>query len=839
MLKKFSGFVLYILITILVISLYAGKYSFLERLDLRMQDEMFKLRGSISSQKDIVIVGLDEKTLDRIGKWPWPQDRLAQLIFIISQGSPKVLVLDIFLPENIDEDTSGRTELLADEIYDAGNVILPIYFNLSEVGMSPAPSPSAVLKSALAKANIHGLEGSVSAKQIYFPNELLAQSAFDFGHINITYDPDDLIRRELTLIEYDGYLYPSLALQTARRYLGIDKKEIGLMKEGVINMGSILIPTDKKQQMRINYHGPNLTFQHVSALDVLNGETPPRVFSDKIALVGLTAIESKTWVKVPSYGSLNEVERIANVIEDIIHHNFLNHLSPAWNLLILILIGIFCALVLPKVSLTYRIVILLVFLFVMFNLNYILFSSFGILTKPLYPILELSFFLAAAPIIKPKRVEVEEGGGKRIFGIEEISPEDKTEEDQEIPKRQGEPIKTDIQSKTVLGKQDTEKPEPVSFELTDKSTSMKVVTEERRKREETIPISTPPTPPLAQKVTPTVSEQPAKRISVQEGDKEETPIVSTPPTPPLSQEITASLVEETPKGISEKSTDHLTLTQFGRYKILELIGKGGMGTVHKGLDPVLDRLVALKTIRLDFAVSAEEVSELKERLVREAKAAGKLSHPNIVTIYDVCEQEGLQYIAMEYLSGYTLESFIKKKKELNYRIVAKILMQVCAALNYAHQKGIVHRDVKPANIMLLENFEVKVMDFGIARLQASSLTQSNVTLGTPHYISPEQLEGKPADKRSDIFSLGVVIYEFLTGEKPFKGESISSLMYNILNNTPPLPSTLDERNPLVFDRIVSKAMAKNPEERYQKAEEIEKTLREFISSFVVTRSIRI
>jgi len=194
---------------------------------------------------------------------------------------------------------------------------------------------------------------------------------------------------------------------------------------------------------------------------------------------------------------------------------------------------------------------------------------------------------------------------------------------------------------------------------------------------------------------------------------------------------------------------------------------------------------------------------------------------------------------MEYLSGYTLESVIKKKKELNFRIVAKILMQVCAALNYAHQKGIVHRDIKPANIMLLENFEVKVMDFGIARLQASSLTQSNVTLGTPHYISPEQLEGKPADKRSDIFSLGVVIYEFLTGEKPFKGESISSLMYNIVNNTPPLPSALDERNPLVFDRIVSKAMAKNPEERYQEAEEIEKTLREFISSFVVTRGIRI
>jgi CHASE2 domain-containing sensor protein/predicted Ser/Thr protein kinase len=837
MLKKFSGFILYVLITILVISLYAGKYGFLERLGLRMQDEMFRLRGSISPQKDIVIVGIDERTLDQIGKWPWSHDRLAQLIFTISQGSPKVLVLDIFLPENIDEDTSGRTALLADEIHSAGNVILPIYFNLSEVGMSPNPSPSAILESALAEASGLDLKGSISAKQMYSSSKLLAESAFDFGHINITYDPDDLIRREPTLIEYDGYLYPSLALQTARRYLGIDKKEIGLMKEVTMNLGGILIPTDKKKQMMINYHGPNLTFDRVSALEVINVETPLSVFSDKIVLVGLTAMESKTWVKVPSYGTLNEVERIANVIEDIIHHNFLKHLSPGWNLLILILIGIFCALVLPKVSLTYRIVILLVFLFVMFNLNYILFSSFGILTKPLYPILELLFFLAAAPTIKPRRGEAEEL--KRVLGVEPTFLEDKIEKGQETLKEEAEQVKAEVQPETEAGIPAPEKAKSVSIESKDKSTSVKVGTGEGKRGEETITMPTPPTASLTQTTAPSVSEYAPKGISGQRIDKEEPPPISTPATPGLTPGGFGSLSDETPQGISDKSTDHLTLTQFGRYKILGLIGKGGMGTVYKGLDPVLDRLVALKTIRLDFTVSAEQVSELKERLVREAKAAGKLSHPNIVTIYDVGQQEGLQYIAMEYLSGSTLESFLKKKKELNYRIVAKIIMQVCAALNYAHQKGIVHRDIKPANIMLLEDFAVKVMDFGIARLATSSFTQSNVTLGTPHYISPEQLEGKPADKRSDIFSLGVVIYELLTGEKPFTGESISSLMYNILNNIPPLPSALDEKTPLVFDRIVSKAMAKNPDERYQEAEEIEKTLREFISSFVVTRTIRI
>ncbi len=790
MLKRFSEFILYVLITILVISLYAGEYGFLERLDQRMQDEMFKLRGSINPQKDIVILAIDEKTLDHVGKWPWPQDRLARLIFTISQGSPKVLVLDIFLPENIDEDTSGRTELLAYEICSAGNVILPIYFNLSEVGMTPSPPPSVVLRSALLKADKLAHKSFISAKQMYSPSQLLAQSAFGFGHINITYDPDGLIRREPILIEYDGYVYPSLALQTASRYMEIDKKKVDLVEEGEINLRGTSIPTDKKRQMMINYHGPARTFDRFSALDVLNQEIPSRVLSGKIVLVGLTAMESKTWVKVPSYGTLNEVERIANVIESIIHNRPLSPLVAGWNLLILILIGVFCALVLPKVSLSYRIVILLVFLFVMFNLNYVLFSSFGILIKSLYPIVELLLFLAVAPIIKPKKTKPREDG-KKATGTEEAQT------DQEIQKTENQKAGVGVEAKTTQG---IPAPEESTLE---------------------------PSAPLPGPTSATIKTE------------AQTVTFSTPPIPSPTQEVTRSLSEETRQRTSEESTDGLPFTQFGRYKILELIGKGGMGAVYKGLDPVLDRLVALKTIRLDFVASSQEISELKERLLREAKAAGRLSHPNIVTIYDVGEQEGLQYIAMEYLSGYTLESFISKKKQLNYRVLAKIIMQVCAALNYAHQKGIVHRDIKPANIMLLQDFAVKVMDFGIARLQTSSLTQSNVTLGTPYYISPEQLEGKPADKRSDIFSLGVVIYELLTGEKAFRGESISSLMYNILNNNPPLPSALDERNPLVFDRVVSKAMAKNPEERYQEAEEIEKTLREFISSFVVSRSIRI
>jgi CHASE2 domain-containing sensor protein/tRNA A-37 threonylcarbamoyl transferase component Bud32 len=815
MLKKFSGLILYILITILVISLYGGKYGFLEKLSSNTQDGMFKLRGGTETPPaDIIIVGIDDRSINQIGRWPWQRDILAHLISAISQGSPRVIGLDLFLPEDTEEDTSGRTEFLAKEICASGNVILPIYFNLSDVGIAPLRTPEPIVESAIGGGKDYGkmTASLTSARQIYYPSQALTDASYAFGHINIDYDADGLIRREPLIINYDGYLYPSIGLQLAAKYLKTDRGRIKPQKDGGLHVGNINIPADKRQRMLVNYHGPNLSFKRISAVEVLNGEVEPKMFAQKIVLVGLTTAVSKSWVLVPSFGEINEVERIATVTENIIHHDFLKPLSGFWNLLVLILIGIFCALVLPNVSLTYRIVILLVFLFVVFNLTYILFSSFGILTQPVYPMVELLFFLIAAPAIKPK-----------------LMPKEKTDE-------------TDMEESRRTGLEDH--PQKALSESGSKGEEVTKKTQETKEEDLTGISVKEPTSEKPEGVSEPETQSVSKpeRVLSEKEDSEYHPsspsdlsaektlaFSKTPATPAPSQ-----ISSYTPAAGSPPS-----LTQFGRYKIIELLGKGGMGTVYKGLDPVLDRPVALKTIRLDFALSPAEISELKARLIQEAKAAGKLSHPNIVTIYDVGEEGGLHYIAMEYLSGYTLEEFIQKKGELNYRIVAKIIMQACEALSYAHQHGIVHRDIKPANIMLLEDFHVKVMDFGIARLETASLTKSNVAMGTPYYISPEQIEGKPADKRSDIFSLGVVIYELLTKHKPFLAENISSLLYRILNEEPPSPSAVNDKTPLVFDRIVAKAMAKKPEERYQEAEEISKSLREFISSFVVTRSVRI
>jgi serine/threonine-protein kinase len=792
-LKRFSGLILYVLITILVLTLYVGKYGFLERLSVQMQDGMFKLRGETDSLPgEMVIVGIDDRSVDLVGKWPWPRDVLAQLVYIISQGEPKVLGLDLFLPEQVDEDTSGRTELLAYYIRAAEEVVIPIYFSLSDVGIAPETVPDPIRRSAAgADQDLGRLAASyVSAKQIYYPSPALIEASSWFGHINIDYDKDGSIRREPLLISYDGHLYPSFGMQLAREYLELTDSKLRPLKEGGMVFGDIAIPTDEKHRVRLNYLGPNLSFERISAMEILAGEVDPTTFAKKIVLVGLTTTESKTWVKVPAFREINEVERIATVTHNIIHRDFLESLLPIWNVLIMVLIGVFCAVVLPKVSLTHRLVILLVFLFVIFNLSYILFSSFQTLTKPAYPILELVFFLIAAPAIKaegmrrkPEGEKLEEREEERAPGDAELPPEKAT----------GEPPETTGEESTPI---------------------MIRVPEDEEAQDE---------------VSETV-EPKTERLSRQEPAKEETAGLSMTPTVSTPSGTRATPI---PGGESP------SFSRFGRYKIIETIGKGGMGMVYKGTDPMLDRPVALKTIRLDFPLSQTETTELKDRLIQEAKAAGKLSHPNIVTIYDVGEQEGVHYIAMEYLSGYSLEDFIKKKGELNYRIVARIILQTCDALSYAHQHGIVHRDIKPANIMLLEDFHVKVMDFGIARLETTSLTKSDVALGTPQYISPEQLEGRQADKRSDIFSLGAVLYEMLTRRKPFQGENISSLMYRVLNYDPPPPSSVNDKTPLMFDRIVSKAMAKNPADRYQDAEEISETLMEFVSSFVVTRGIRI
>ncbi len=266
------------------------------------------------------------------------------------------------------------------------------------------------------------------------------------------------------------------------------------------------------------------------------------------------------------------------------------------------------------------------------------------------------------------------------------------------------------------------------------------------------------------------------------------------------------------------------ISHLGRYEIVGELGQGAMGVVYKATDPLIDRIVAIKTITLSLA--QEERDEYEARFYQEAKAAGRLSHPNIVTIYDVGRSGDIAYIAMEFLQGRELRDILNDGKLLPVDQVIDIVAQVASGLAYAHEHGIVHRDVKPSNIMVGRDGHVKITDFGIARMASSAVrTQTGMVLGSPKYMSPEQVMGKLTDQRSDIFSLGVMLYEMLTGQAPFMGENVNAIMYQTLNAIPQPPSAVNPAVPEMLNFIVAKALAKDLEHRYQNAKDLANDLR--------------
>ncbi len=258
----------------------------------------------------------------------------------------------------------------------------------------------------------------------------------------------------------------------------------------------------------------------------------------------------------------------------------------------------------------------------------------------------------------------------------------------------------------------------------------------------------------------------------------------------------------------------MTLTRLGRFEIVKEIGRGAMGQVFLANDPKIDRQVAIKTIVLPPGTSAEEAHETSQRFLREAQAAGKLLHPNIVTIFDVGEEQGVSFIAMEFIEGETLEKYTRAAHLLPLQRVQDLIAQAAAALDYAHQNHIIHRDIKPANLMVLKGGTLKVTDFGLAKSPSANLTQAGVLLGTPSYMSPEQIQGRELDGRSDLFSLGVVLYELLTGARPFEGDSISTIIYRVLYEDPRPPAAHNPALPPDINVILERALAKDQERRY-------------------------
>src|SRR6266446_809968 len=272
---------------------------------------------------------------------------------------------------------------------------------------------------------------------------------------------------------------------------------------------------------------------------------------------------------------------------------------------------------------------------------------------------------------------------------------------------------------------------------------------------------------------------------------------------------------------------------IGRYEILEEVGRGAMGAVYKARDPRIGRVVALKTVAFSFPLGPGEEEEFLKRFYNEAQIAGRLNHPNIVTIYDVGEKdaEGEAYIAMEFVTGTNLHELLAGGGRLPLTQVAEVMTQLAQALDYAHENGVVHRDIKPANIILTEAGQAKILDFGIARLAAGGLTRPGRFFGTPNYMAPEQVTGLDVDGRADQFSLCVILYQLLTGEKPFVGESVTAISYQVVNVDPPPVTKLNPSLLPSFDRILRKALAKGASDRYPRCSEFAEDLREAVAAW--------
>ena len=256
------------------------------------------------------------------------------------------------------------------------------------------------------------------------------------------------------------------------------------------------------------------------------------------------------------------------------------------------------------------------------------------------------------------------------------------------------------------------------------------------------------------------------------------------------------------------------MQQIGRYQIVGELGRGAMGVVYRALDPAIGRTIAIKSIRLSELTDAAERERLKDRLFREAQSAGILSHPNIVTIYDIQEDQGLTYIFMEFVNGPPLEKLLTPGHAPDKNTLFSVLRQTAAALDYAHKRGIVHRDIKPANIMIHEDGTAKITDFGVAKIVSQQMTQTGMMMGTPSYMSPEQIQGTEVTGKADQFSLAVIAFEMLSGEKPFAADNLATLLYRICREEPASAHRLNDMLDPAVDTVLNTALAKNPADRY-------------------------
>lgn len=821
--------------TLLTLAIIAGvffEFAPMQFMEHRIYDRLALLR-SRPDPGPIVIVTIDEQSVQELGPWPWPRSRIARAVRKLTALKPKVMGIqllfsgpsstaglevieetrrqldeDPFLKrrkgryrfEQLLDDAAGRLDqdhLLVDAVNWSLNTVLPLRF--SEFGPDSSADPA--LPDWLAR---HSLEagsiethaarvasagigfwsrpasGPLQASRVMTTYEELARRSGALGHINLAFDGDGAVRRCPLLIRYQDRYFPAFPLQAAAKYLDSELEDLQVEEDG-ITLKNTDIPTDAKLQMLIDFRGRSGGFPTVPIADVLLDRVDTDRFDNKIVLLGeALPLQGGRFYRTTTHASLSGVEITASVVENLVNGKFISR--PSWaqllELLVLVYFGLFLIFVIPRVKPRDGALILGIFLITWVGFSVVLFVTFGDWLQVLPPVILATL-------------------GYGVAGFQRFVQEKHRES---------------IELNQMLGQ---------SFQ----SRGMLDMAFEKFRR---CPVENP----AVKELLYNLAQDFERKRMFSKAEAVYAHLLRAGRYRDVQRRIAMLRnLGDASAGGNGKNGASLILDKgtlrptVGRYEILEELGQGAMGTVYLGRDPKINREVAIKTLSFNN-VSDDKLEEVKERFLREAEAAGRLSHPHIVTIFDVGEEHDLAYMAMQLLKGRPLADYCQKGSLMPVKKVLKVVTEVAEALQYAHTHEVVHRDVKPENIILLDEGQIKVADFGIARVMSTSNTQTGVILGTPNYMSPEQVEGRHVDGRSDLFSLGVVMYELLSGEKPFHGDNMAHLMYNIANGSAVPLAQVAANVPECCVKITGKLLSKDPEKRYKSAETLIKSLQQ-------------
>src|SRR6266853_1126302 len=797
------------------------------------------VRASARTPSDkISVIAIDKRSIDIIGRWPWSREIHAKMVESLADAKAKVIGYTVFfsepqldpglayvnrlleiyqrlVPASADpsapprgvspellqigatlqeaESALNTDRKLAQSFAKAGNVVLPLLFTFGEPrGKPDKPLPEFVRKNAL---SIQGGSGDLplftSGVEVPIVDSLGAAAAA-VGHLNSVPDVDGAIRTEALAVTYYDEYYPSLAVMMVARSLNLTAKDIKIRPGEALQIGNFRVSADPTMQMFTYFYKDRdgrPAIQEDSFYDVASGKIPLEKYRDKIVLIGPTAAGVGSIFVTPVNPAMPAVEVQAHTVSSLLQGHFF--VAPTWGWvaerLVYVLVAAYLIALLPRLSAGLGAVVSAGIVAILLTTHFVLMTGQGLWLQFMLP---LALLIIGHVLLVTKRFVVTERG-KEVSDAQSAAS----------ARMLGLAYQGQGNLDMAL---DSFRKVPLDETVMDNLYNLALDFERKRQfnKAEAVFRYMADYDPKFRDIEARLSR--AKQMS-------ETLVLGGAQTHPGG---TLALGGGTEKPM------------LGRYRVEKELGKGAMGVVYLGKDPKIGRVVAIKTMALSQQFEADELAEVKERFFREAETAGRLSHTNIVTIFDAGEEHDLCYIAMELLKGQDLVQFTKPGSTLPTDKVISIVARVADALGYAHRQNVVHRDVKPANVMYeAENDVVKVTDFGIARITDSSKTKTGMVLGTPSYMSPEQLQGKKIDGRSDLFSLAVSLYQLICGKLPFEGDSMAQLMYRIANEHAPDILQYRPSLPPALVAFLDKAMAKDAGERYQTGEEFAGALR--------------